>query len=304
MRNDEERGRNSFKLALLNLLKVNNVDVRVITDTEIPSSGQGDYNVKGYHSYLPLSPSKLLKTAKYRAVVLVRSLLAIVAKIRLDLMHLAVQSIWIQLDLGAKMSAYSSQQQNRQGRPNPVYSSQQQPPTKGRVTRFLVCGMYREWSDLIRESMALSRVRDQLQAAAAEVDNVIFAGDINLDTARRSDMRYVRRCLMLVHDNAVADSNMRYLETGVTYHSNGQHLREDGEVRGHESVLDHICLTRDMEATLRVLPDPTRDHSPVVASVLVNRVAPTTKSINRKNFKALERPALLRTLDSWPWSDV
>jgi hypothetical protein len=81
-------------------------------------------------------------------------------------------------------------------------------------------------------------------------------------------------------------------------------VREDGEVRGHESVLDHICVTRDMEATVRVLSDATTDHSPVVTSVSVNRVAPTTKSINRRNFKALERPALLRALDSWPWSDL
>jgi hypothetical protein len=66
---------------------------------------------------------------------------------------------------------------------------------KGKATRFLICGMYREWSDLARESTALSKVREQLQAAAAEVDNVIFAGDINLDTARRSDVRYGRRCL-------------------------------------------------------------------------------------------------------------
>jgi hypothetical protein len=70
-------------------------------------------------------------------------------------------------------------------------------------------------------------------------------------------------------------------------------VREDGEVRGHESVLDHICVTRDMEATVHVLPDATTDHSPVVASVSVNRVAPTTKSINRRGFKALERLALL-----------
>jgi hypothetical protein len=109
---------------------------------------------------------------------------------------------------------------------------------------------------------------------------------------------------MLVHNKAVADSNMRYLETGVTFRSHGQQVREDGEVRGPESVLNHICVTRDMEATVRVLSDATTDHSVIVASVLVNRVAPTTKSINRRNFKALERPALLQALDSWPWSDV
>jgi hypothetical protein len=164
--------------------------------------------------------------------------------------------------------------------------------------------MYREWPDLAQESTALFKVREQLQAAAAEVDNIVFAGDINLDTARRSDVRYGPRCLMLAHDNAVADSNMSYLETGVTYQSHSQHVREDGEVRGHESVLDHICVTKDLEATVSVLSDATTDHSPVVASVLVNRVAPTPKSIERRNFKALERPALLQALDSWPWSDV
>jgi hypothetical protein len=74
---------NGRELALLNLLNDN--DVGIVTETEIPSSSHGDYNVEGCHSYLPLSPSKLLKTAKYRVVVLVRSSLATVAKIRLDL---------------------------------------------------------------------------------------------------------------------------------------------------------------------------------------------------------------------------
>jgi hypothetical protein len=50
---------NGRELALLNLLNVNDVDVGIITETEIPSSGHGDYNVKGYHSYLPHSHSEL-----------------------------------------------------------------------------------------------------------------------------------------------------------------------------------------------------------------------------------------------------
>jgi hypothetical protein len=53
---------NGRELALLNLLNVNDVDI--ITETEIPSSGHGDYNVEGYHSFLPLSHSEMLKTAK------------------------------------------------------------------------------------------------------------------------------------------------------------------------------------------------------------------------------------------------
>jgi hypothetical protein len=125
------------------------------------------------------------------------------------------------------------------------------------------------------------------------VDNVVFAGDINLDTARRYDVRYGRRCLMLAHNSAVADSNMRYLETGVTYRSHGQHVREDREARGHKSVLDHICVTKDLVATMSVLSNATKDHFPVILSVSVNKVAPTTKSIKRRNFKALDRLALL-----------
>jgi hypothetical protein len=76
-------------LVLLNLLNDNDVNVGIVTETEIPSSG--------YHSYLPLSPSELLKTAKYRVVVLVQSALATVTKIRSDLMHAAVQLVLIQL---------------------------------------------------------------------------------------------------------------------------------------------------------------------------------------------------------------
>jgi hypothetical protein len=148
---------NGRELALLNLLNANDLDVGSITETEIPSSGHEDYNVKRCNSFLPLSHSELLKTVKYRVVVVVRSALVTVAKIRLDLMHWAVQSIWIQVELGAEISAYSSQQQQQQ--------QQQQPPAKGKVTRFLICGINREWSDLARESTALSRVRKSIKAA-------------------------------------------------------------------------------------------------------------------------------------------
>jgi endonuclease/exonuclease/phosphatase family metal-dependent hydrolase len=231
----------------------------------------GDFNVEGYHTFFPMTHSDKLKMAKYHVMVVVRSELAALTKIRHDLMHSAVQSIWIQVDLG---------------------------------NRFLVGGLYREWSNLPQEYAALNRVKDQIEAAAAEVDNIVFAGDINLDTARRRDKIYDRRCLQLAHDNAIAEANIRYLTTGVTYRSHGLHEREDGEARVHESVLDHVCLTRDLEATVAVLTDSTTDHYPVIASVKVNKVAPTLKTMERRNFKAMERPALLHALGAWPWTDV
>jgi hypothetical protein len=256
---------------LLSLLNDNDIDVEIITETEIPTSSHGDFNVEGYHTLLPVTHSDLLKTAKYRVMIVVKSAMAALMKIRHDLMHPAVQSIWVQVDLG---------------------------------NRFLVGGLYREWSDLPREYAALTRIKDQVQAAAAEVDNVVLAGDVNLDRARRGDKKYVRRCLLLAHDNAIAEANMRYLTTGVTYRSHGLHKREDGEARGHESVLHHVCTMRDLEATVTVLTDSTTDHFPVVAAIKVNRLTPTQKTMERRNFKALERQAILQALDTWPWSDV
>jgi hypothetical protein len=37
-------------------------------------------------------------------------------------------------------------------------------------------------------------------------------------------------------------------------------VREDGEARGHESVLDHICVTKELVSTKNVLSDATTDH--------------------------------------------
>jgi hypothetical protein len=259
------------ELALICLLNDNDIDVGIITETEIPTSSHGDFNIKGYHTFLLVDPSDKLKMAKYRVMVVVRSELAALTKIRPDLMHPAVQSIWIQINLG---------------------------------NRVLVGGLYRELSDLRQEYADVKRVKDRIEAAAAEVDNIIFAGDINLDAARGTDEKYGRRCLLLAHDNAIAEANMRYLTTGVTCRSQFCHEMEDGEARAHESVLDHVYVTRDLEATVAVLTDSPTDHFPVVAAVKISKVTPTLKIMKRRNFKPLERLALLRALKAWPWSDV
>jgi hypothetical protein len=126
------------------------------------------------------------------------------------------------------------------------------------------------------------------------VDHVVLAGDVYLDTARRYNVRYRCRCLMLAHDNAVADANMRYLKTGITYRSHGRHVREDGKAREHESILDHICVSKDLVATVNELTDTTKYHFPLLASVSVDKLAPSTKSIERRNFKQLSPPPALR----------
>jgi hypothetical protein len=86
---------NGRELALLSLLNDKDIDIGIITETEIPTSSHGDYKVEGYHMFLLVGPSDKLKTAKYHMMVVVRSELAAITKTRSDLMHLAVQSVWI-----------------------------------------------------------------------------------------------------------------------------------------------------------------------------------------------------------------
>jgi hypothetical protein len=267
------------ELALLNLLVDKDVDVMIIREAEMPADSHSDFNVEGYTSYLP-HPSSLLKTSKYRAVTMVRSALAMSTKLRSNLMHALVQSVWIQLDI--------------QGTPEPQGTGG--PPG----TRFLIGGLYREWSDLILETTALSKVREQLQAAFAETDNVFLAGDVNLRTARRLDMSYRRRCLMLAHDTVVAEANMRYLKTGITYRFQGRQVHEDGEAREHDSILDHMCVSKDLVATFNMINGNTMDHYQLLASVTIDMLPPSNKSIKRRNFKKVSTPALSKALETWP----
>jgi hypothetical protein len=56
-------------------LEANNVDVMIVTETEIPVDPHHDFNMVGYTSFLPHT-SSLLKTAKYRVVPMVWTALA------------------------------------------------------------------------------------------------------------------------------------------------------------------------------------------------------------------------------------
>jgi hypothetical protein len=69
--NAERILRSGRELVLANLLTANNFDIMIVTETEIPAYLHGDFNVKGYTSYLPHA-SFLLKTAKYRVCVCIR----------------------------------------------------------------------------------------------------------------------------------------------------------------------------------------------------------------------------------------
>jgi hypothetical protein len=130
--------------------------------------------------------------------------------------------------------------------------------------------------DLVLETIAFGKVKEQLQAASAETDNVILTGDMNLDTSRRLDMRYRRKCLMLAHDNAVAEANMRYLEKGITYRSHGLH-----------------CCTAELPGLAKPIPEALKP-----LQVAVNNVARSIVGCRREDH------VTVKDLLGWPGTSV
>jgi hypothetical protein len=112
--------RGTKELALSHLLVSNNVDVAVITETELPAPSAVVFSINGYTTYLPL----VLPGAKTRVLTLVKSNLAMQAsaKLCLDLMSSSVQSVWIQLSLP-------------------------------KLKRLVIGGVYRQWSSVTTPSL-------------------------------------------------------------------------------------------------------------------------------------------------------
>jgi hypothetical protein len=89
--------RGTKELALSHLLVTHDVDVAVITETELPAPSAVVFSINGYTTYLPLVPPGV----KTHVLTLVKSNLAVQASIKLclDLMSSSVQSVWIELSL-------------------------------------------------------------------------------------------------------------------------------------------------------------------------------------------------------------
>jgi hypothetical protein len=75
-------------------------------------------------------------------------------------------------------------------------------------------------------------------------------------------------------------------------------------VRSELAAITKIHVTSDLEATVAVLNASMTDHFPVVAAVKISKVTPASKTLKRRNFKGLERPAFMQALDAWLWADV
>ena len=93
---------------------------------------------------------------------------------------------------------------------------------------------------------------------------------------------------------------------GPTWRSHGTFKKggEDGENRRH-ACLDHIYASVSVDHDVAVLDDSTTDHRPVLATVRTGQTSEqgTTKLI-RRNYKAIKREDLVRSLDRWDWSKL
>jgi hypothetical protein len=126
-------------------------------------------------------------------------------------------------------------------------------------------------------------------------------GDFNLDIGRKDDVKYGKRSLLKEFLAAMSTTGLEYLPTPVTWHSYGRF--QDGQVQRHSTV-DH-CYTLGVSATVRVLPDATTDHQPLLLFVNPARISGnsnSTKTIKSHNFKAIRVGDFESALDrTWNW---
>jgi hypothetical protein len=139
---------------------------------------------------------------------------------------------------------------------------------------------------------------------AAETPRFVLMGDFNLNVERKDDPSYSRRKLTNEFTAAVTATGFKYLETPTTFHSYGRFL--DGHVQRH-STLDH-CYVVGVNAAVKLLPNATTDHQPLLLVVDPCRVSGTSSSNNSiecRNFKAIGVTNLEVALDStWDWGAI
>ncbi|QQP41982.1 Uncharacterized protein FKW44_016510 [Caligus rogercresseyi] len=189
------------------------------------------------------------------------------AKLRPDLMSSDVQTVWIELTL-------------------PTYS-------------VLVGGVYREWNSsepgsVLTERDRLDVILDQAKSATGTSKRVLILGDFNLDTLRHNDRSYSRRSFLQILSDGMKDASLDYATTKATWKSYGKF---EGEHR--TSCLDHV-YSAGLDCSVKVLEDATSDHRPVLANILVPSERSGTRSIKRRNFKAIRQSELETALQRWP----
>ncbi|QQP39087.1 Uncharacterized protein FKW44_019856, partial [Caligus rogercresseyi] len=98
--------------------------------------------------------------------------------------------------------------------------------------------------------------------------------------------------------DGMKDASLDYATTEATWKSYGKF---NGEHR--ISCLDHVYFA-GLDCNVEVLKDTTTDHRPVLAKILVPSGKTGTRSIERRNFKAIQLQELEDALQKWPWTTI
>ena len=193
------------ELALSHLLSSNNVDIAIITESELSEASAAAFSSKGYTTLLP----KTSPGSKVRVLALVKTQLAtkMNAKLRPDLMSEEGLTVWVEFALPKES--------------------------------LLVGGVYRQWSGT-NEKIDLDKIIDQCKAATTSNKNVTVLGDFNLDLHRKHDKNYARRTMLHTWLEGIEEAGLENQETGATWQSHGTFSTAGGKDSRRLACLDHV----------------------------------------------------------------
>lgn len=237
--------------SLRNLLEDNNVDVALITETELSFAEASIFTVGSYKTFLP---NLGIDESKVRVMAFVAKGLCVNPKA--DIIETTpMQSIWLGLSL---------------------------PEGGGSI---LIGGFYRQFSSITQEGSELAVILDQIRRAS-EHKRVVLLGDFNLNMLRVTDPKYSRRPLLDELLGVMETGGLEYLPTATTWKSSGLHFK-DGAWSHRVSCLDHIYVAGVL-AEVKLLRDAASDHLPLLASIRgLGCRKRSTKKISRRNFKSV-----------------
>jgi hypothetical protein len=265
------------ELALLDLLVVNNVDVAVVTEAEVPTY-RGAFDVAGYVAFLPAVPNG----DKYRVIVYVRCDVALATDARLatDIMSEGLQAVWVRLDARPKG-----------------------PGGRAATPAMIVGGLYRQWSrwspsGLDRSAAMqweqLTKFLQQVDKAARSSWAVIVLRDVNLDALRTCNGTYKLRPMLTELRAGMARAGLTYHKTGATYVSHG-HLKMSAAAlaASRPTALAPLALATPAPATRPPTSSRTSKplaavKSPPSASGPTAAATPLAPSLTRKPLVAVK----------------
>lgn len=243
------------------------MDIAVISEAELPAEIASNFAIPDYTTFLPLTKNG----CKTRVVILVKSDLAIQSsvRLRLDLMSTEIQTVWIELKLRCSI---------------------------------VIGGIYRQWkSKSISESESnrLHTFLDQARVVASTSKSAVVLGDFNLDLHRTNDPTYNRKHLRKALLDGMETAGYSVATTPPTWRSYGSF---DNAHR--YSCLDHVYSIGTVLADVRVLDFAASDHWPVLVEIPNRPSHNLSRTLERRNYKAIKSAELEAALQLWPWEDV